>query len=260
MSRRFTSPPLLGPFVLGLTASCAAPALPARVSADRSGTNPTLLRDTLEVTAGYASFGGGDGALTLTPTYTRAFRESTLAARIAQPLGSVDLGRDGETGLGDLRLGFDWLAQLDQDQGVVFRADVTFDTASNDALGAGRATLTPALVWTGFLSEQSLLAFTWQQRFSVDGAARRDALNQTTLDLRYLRTAADQRRWWSIDPAVVIDLEAEADTWGALVLERGWVLGDLQGGALGAFVRPSVGFGGHRENDWTLLGGLRFVL
>lgn len=248
--------PLL-PLVL---AACASSWAPVPESPDRTGTNPLVLATTAELAQRYVSFGDGDDGVELLPAYQHALAEGRMRLGLLAPVRAVEVDGQGAAGLGDLALRYEWLADRDDDAGgVVLRTDIGFDTASEDLLGASRTIIAPALTSVHALSEASLLAFTYAQRFTVDGTSGDDAVNRGELAARYVRTSGEFARWWLVEPGLVVDFEDEAETWGSLGVERGWLLGDVRGGGLGAFVRPELGVGGRREQDWSLLLGLRLV-
>ncbi len=249
----------LVPTSLLASIACQSVAPSASATQDRTGTNPTLLLSTAELANRYSSQGDDSVALELVPSYQHSFADGSMRIGLAAPVRAVEREGEGEVGLGDVALRYEWLAHLDEDRGVVFFTDVSFDTASEAALGEGRTLIGPALTSAHFLSETSLLAFTYQQLFGADGDTGGEQVNRALLDARYVRTDESLRRWWLVEPSLVVDFEAEAETWGALAFERGWTIGEAEGGGLGAYLRPELGLGGRRELDWSLLLGVRLV-
>lgn len=251
-----TLPALIKSFAAITLTSCAAIDAPPE-PVDRTGTNPTILLDTVQLTNGVAAR-DDDRTLDIVTSGTYTMDERRMALTFTAPVRAVEFGGETEIGLGDVSLAYAWLADLDEDQGVVFGTRLTFDTASESVLGDGQLLVAPSVTWTNFLTDRSLVAARFEQEYG-DGRGDEDTRNRSHLGVRYVRAAEGHTAWWAVDPNLVVDFEDEAATWGELAVERGWLLGDVRGGAFSAFLRPTLGLGGRRELDWGLLLGLRLA-
>lgn len=218
---------------------------------DTSGTNPANFLRTAKLANEYASSGGGDGALLVTPTLALPFGGGRWNFRAKLPVSSVDFGELGETGLGDLSLRTNWIPHVDAGSAVLVGADLTLDTASEDVLGRGQAVLAPVVTYALFLDAQRILAPSYQHNAGL-GSGDDPDLSEGVIDLYYVMTAADKRSWWTIDPAAVIDYESSDEIGYTLEVERGWSIGKALGGGLNFSVRPGIGIGDDRPFDWNL--------
>ena len=241
--------------IAALLASCAST---ARTTDDRTGTNPAVLRSTIDWSHRVTRLRDDGTAFAWTPAYQHAYAGNTQRVGLSVPVAAQEAGGVGEVGLGDLAARWEWLAHDEDEQATVVSVDMAFDTATERSLGTGRTLFAPALSQVFQLSDTRLLAFSYEQRFSVDSGPE-DSLNRGTLRPRFVASNEGFSRWWLIEPSVTVDFQEDLDSWAALAVERGWVLGEVRGAGFSAFVRPEVGVGGHREYDWAMLVGLRVV-
>jgi hypothetical protein len=238
---------------VGVSETGAAPA------EDTSGTDPTKFLRTLGVRNEYQRLTNDKSFNLTTFTYIEPFADGRMNLRLKAPLAYTDAAGDDEFGLADLSLRYNWLAHVDAKQGVLLGADLTADSASEDVLGRGKWTIGPSVTYAMFLSPTMIFAPAYQHNISFAGDANRKDVNESVIDLYMVFTAEDKRSWFIVDPALVIDWEAEQNTPFTIEAEYGRNIGTLFGGALNVYVRPGVGIGQDRPYDWNIEAGFTVV-
>lgn len=170
-----------------------------------------------------------------------------------EPFGSSDV-----TGIGDFDARVLWLAYSSERVIVVPGLEFIFDTASNDALGAGKNTLAPVIfaVFPGLLGRGSLFAPGYQYLYSVSGDDDRPDVRRSQIDLYMVWVLGQGKHWLILDPQVVID--HENDKVPALVeAEFGYMVAPSAGASI--YIRPGAGIGEDKPYDWNFETGLKFV-
>lgn len=179
--------------------------------------------------------------------------------RLKAPLAYTDAAGDDEFGLGDMLLRYNWLAHVDSKQGVLLAAELTADSATEDALGRGKWIIGPSLTYAMFLSRSVIFAPAYQHNISFAGEESRKDVNESVIDLYMVFTAGDKKSWLIVDPTLVIDWETEQNTPFSIEAEYGRNVGTLWGGALNVFMRPGMGIGQDRPYDWNIEVGFTVV-
>lgn len=226
---------------------------------DKSGTDPTKFLRTLGLRNEYQRLTNDKSFNLTTVTYIEPFADGRMNLRLKAPLAYTDATGEGEFGVSDVALRYNWLAHVDTSKGILVGADLTADTASEDVLGRGKWIVSPLVTYAMFLSPTVILAPTYQHNISVAGDSGRKDVNESVIDLYMVFTATDKKSWLVVDPALVIDWEAERNTPFTLEVEYGHTIGTLFGGALNAYVRPGLGIGQDRPYDWNIEVGLTVV-
>jgi hypothetical protein len=163
--------------------------------------------------------------------------------RLKAPLAFTNATGDDEFGLSDISLRYNWLPVVDAKKGILLSADLTADTATEDALGRGKWIIGPAVTYAMFLSPTIIFAPAYQHNISFAGDGERKDVNESVIDLYMVFTAQDKRSSWIVDPTFVIDWEADENTPVTHEVEYGRNIGTLFGGVLNMYVRPGVGIG-----------------
>ncbi len=241
----------------GDTADAASDA-PAATE-DKSGTDPTKFLRTLGLRNEYQRLTNDKSFNLTTLTYIEPFADGRMNVRLKAPLAYTDATGDDEFGLSDISLRYNWLAHVDASQGILLSADLTADTASEDALGRGKWYIAPGLTYAMFLSPTMIFAPAYQHNISFAGDDNRNDINESVIDFYFVFTAADKKSWFTIDPTLVIDWENDENTPLTLELEYGRNIGTLWGGALNAYIRPGIGIGQDRPYDWNVELGVTVV-
>ena len=129
-----------------------------------------------------------------------------------------------------------------------------FNTASNDVIGSGSTTLAPVVffAWFNALGKNSIAAPGIQHRISVEGKD----VNQTVLDLYYVKMLAKGKNWLIINPQPVYDWENETG-WMTVDVEWGFMIAKAAG--LSGYVRPGFGVGADRPWNYNFEYAIKFV-
>lgn len=236
---------------------------------DKTGTNPVNFQRELRLYDEFTWLNTeGDGTQNVT---TVEFRTPLLdgkwqwRVRARYSLIEADFNNDGiddvdESGLGDTDMRFLTVPVLDMAnrRALAFGLEFFFDTASEDALGAGTTSIGPQVFYVKFL-KRGLFAPALQYKFSVDEDDGRSETDQFLIDLNYLLMAKDKQSWFFADPQIVIDNEENTE-YAIVDLEVGWMLSkwtDLKGHSF--YIRPSFGVGADRPTDGSIELGYKMV-
>jgi hypothetical protein len=221
--------------------------------ADRTGTNPANLRDTLDLSNDFRSPGSGLFVDEATWMYAQAFAGRRMRARAELPLQFGNVTGRTEVGFGDVIAGWEWLAAARGRVAWLAGADVGFDSGTNPALATGHTVLTPSAGLAFVPRLDTVLSVRYDQRVSLDSVEDLRDINVGTFEAAIVRRFGDGA-WIRAVPAAVFDYE-QSEAWGRLDGEWGRV---LSGGA-STWVRAGGAFGASRPFDWTIVIGFRFV-
>lgn len=192
-------------------------------------------------------------------SYVQPFADARMNLRLKVPAVWTDAAGDGEFGLGDVSLRYNWLASITQSYGLLVGAELVGDTATEDVLGRGKWTIGPLATYAMFINKNVIFAPTYQHNISFAGDSDRADVNESVIDLYMVFTADDKQSWFIVDPTLVVDWENEENTPFTVELEYGRNVGKLFGGALNAYVRPGVGIGQDRPYEWNVEFGFAVV-
>jgi hypothetical protein len=243
---------------------------------DKTGTNPVNFQRDIRL---YNEFSWlntkGDGNQNLTTLEFRTpFAGGKWQWRVRARYNSIeaDLNDDGnddidEFGLGDTDMRFLTVPYVKGLNAFAVAMEVSFDTASEDALGTGTTSLGPQMFYVrffqgGFLAWKGggLFAPGLQYKFSIDEDSDRDDVDQILIDLNFLAMGTSKQFWFFTDPQIVIDNENDNE-FMILDLEFGWMMTiwfpNLKGHSF--YIRPSVGVGAYRPTDGSVELGYKIV-
>jgi hypothetical protein len=227
------------------------------LAADKSGTNPVNLQRTLILFNEYQNRRDGEYINFLNFRYIEPFAKNKAAVRLTLPLVLTDLGGGTDFGVGDFNLRFNWIPRLTPQYGLFVGLETSWNTATEDTLGAGRNWIAPVVIYVKFLPKKTIFAPTFQQLIDIGGDDDRGEINQSVLDFYYVKPA--KNGWWILDPTVLINYEGDTSLAGQVELERGFVIGPRGKGVASWYVRPGVGIGGHKAYDWNIEVGYKIV-
>jgi hypothetical protein len=227
------------------------------LAADKTGTNPVNLQRTLILFNEYQGRRDGHYINFLNFRYIEPFSGNKAAVRLTLPLVLTDLGEDTEFGLGDFNLRVNYIPRLTPQYGLFLGLETSWDTASDDTLGAGRNWIAPVVIYVKFLPGKTIFAPAVQQLIDIGGDDDRRKINQTVFDFYYVKPA--KNGWWILDPTLLIDYEGDTSAAGQVELERGFVIGPQGKGVASWYLRPGVGIGAHRAYDWNIELGYKLV-
>lgn len=196
----------------------------------------------------------------LQPSFFKPFDDgSALLVRSILPLRSTRWPAE-ENGIGDLQLIPYFVPDTKAKNFIGYGGAIGFDTASEEALGAGRLTAGPALIFAATgqpLTWGGLIQHVW----SVDNSSKRADVNITTLQpfATYLlgggwaaTASMEIRRDW--DAPSGSGLSVPAALGASRVVEVGGVFLNLSGSYVQYIERTSF------DPDWELRFGLTYVL
>ena len=158
------------------------------------------------------------------------------------------------SGIGDFDARVLAVAYATQKFAIAPGLEAFFNTASNDAVGAGQTILAP-VVFFGFfnmLGKYSILAPGLQHRFSVDGKA----VNQSVLDLYYVKILSKGKNWFILNPQPIYDWEKDV-AYMMVDVEWGFMIHKASG--IAGAIRPGFGIGKHSPLSYNFEFQLKFV-
>jgi hypothetical protein len=239
------------------------------VKKDKTGTNPVNFQRDLRIYNEFTWLNtAGDGTQNLTTLEFRTpllegkwqWRVRTRYNSITADLNDDNIDDIDEDGMGDTDMRFITVPILNMASktALALGLEVFFDTASDDALGAGSTSLGPQVFFVKFFS-RGLFAPGLQYIFSVDEDDGRAEVDQFLIDLNLLIMAKDKQSWFFTDPQIVFDNENDYE-FAIVDLEYGWMMSkwiDLPGHSF--YVRPSFGVGGDRPTDYSVELGYKMI-
>lgn len=226
---------------------------------DKSGTDPTKFLRTLKLVNEFQGLTTDNYFNITSLQYIQPFADAKMNLRVKVPLAWTDAQGDGETGLGDIQLRYNWLSYADTKQAVLLGAELTADSASEDVLGRGKWIISPLVTYAMFLNKNVIFAPTYQHNLSFAGDGDRGDVNESVLDFYLVMTADNKKSWVTIDPTLGIDWENDERMPFSVEVELGRNIGTLLGGALNAYLRPGIGIGQDRAYDWNIEIGFTIV-
>jgi len=244
---------------------------------DKSGTNPINFTYDFRVVFEMQQFKDNGGSQNKTYMEFRAPMGRDLANVTGSAGGLMDLGSKWAvrlrgyyntvslndnvantsttySGIGDFDARVLMVAHATSKFAIAPGLEAFFDTASNDFVGSGSTTLAPVVffAWFNALGKYSIAAPGLQQRFSVAG----NEVNQTVLDLYYVKMLAKGKNWLIVNPQPVYDWVNET-AWMTVDVEWGFMINKPAG--VSAYVRPGFGIGDDRPWNYNFEFALKFI-
>jgi len=100
----------------------------------------------------------------------------------------------------------------------------------------------------------TLFAPAYQYVFDVAGADDRADVRRSQIDVFYLWLAKN-KKWWALaDPQIVVDYENDKE-FGLIEFEYGRIMF----GGLSSYLRPSIGIGSDKPDDWSMEFGFKVI-
>lgn len=227
-------------------------------AAPNNGTDPTRLTTTAVVAYEYNDLIGGMGRHAPRLDLTLPFGEKQdYSLRLRVPVVSNDVAGDDGFGLGDVSVTGTHVFGLTRKRGLVAQAEMIFDTASRDELGAGKHVFKGTFIYARFLPK-GIFAPALVHSVDVGGSSQRPDVSITTIDLYYVPKLADPRNFVTLDPALNFDWERGAQ-FGSVAITAGRAIGKAFGGVAQVYVKPTVMFGHERPGDWSLELGFKVL-
>jgi len=244
---------------VAVSLSSLARAQQADQGKDTSGTNPTVLSRTLNVTNEHKRLSNGRYANTLTTKFTEPFADGRMSIRFNVPYAMSNVTGRTIDGLGDMSAKLTWLAYLDRRQGLVVSTEVFGPSAMDRTLGMGRWVAAPGATYAYFLTPEVILAPALVHNVSSGGNTARADVNRTDFDFYAVYRPKGQNWWLTSDVTISRDFVARTTpmSW-KLALGSGLAKLD-NGAALNLSIRPGVGFGPDRPFRWSIEVGLSLV-
>ena len=263
----------------GVQQEAAATPSPAAAQ-DKSGTNPLVLRYTLQIFNEYYNLPGEGLYNNITKfRFVVPFAKKRASIKVDLPFNTTNtsigfltggtegpLGRPpigvvaGNTkfGFGDLNLKFTYVPYFNRKLklGLVTSVEFNFDTASRPVLGSGKNTIAPTLVVVTFPAKNTIFAPTYKQTNSYSGNANRGNINQGAFDFYFVRMFAKGRRFINLDPQLILNYET-GNVSSAVETTFGFVVSQQQG--ITYYATPGFPIGGNRPYDLTFKTGVKKI-
>ena len=220
-----------------------------------NGTDPT--KQTQAVTLAYEHLDLRDGFYrgTFKPQYKLPLGPRTSVTLLV-PFVSTDIAGNEDYDLGDASLKLSHVYKLTRDHGIVLQAEVVFDTAARDELGAQANVFKGTVIYAKFLASGAIFApaFGFNDSFGPDG----NPVRSFVADFYYVPKLSDRRYYMTIDPTLTLDRENDAK-FASLAVTLGRVIGPAFGGSSQVYVKPGVFVGGDRPADWGIEIGYKVI-
>ena len=258
-----------------------ASATPSPAAAqDKSGTNPLVLRYTVQIFNEYYNLPGAGLYNNITKfRFVVPFAKQRASIKVDLPfnatntsIGFLSGGTDGpfgrppigvvpgdtKFGFGDLNLKLTYVPYFSRKLklGLVTSVEFNFDTASKPVLGSGKNTVAPTLVVVTFPMKNTIFAPTYKQTNSYSGDAMRGNINQGAFDFYFVRMFAKGRRFINIDPQLILSYET-GKVASAVETTFGFVLSQEKG--ITYYATPGFPVGGNRPYDFTFKTGVKKI-
>jgi len=271
--------PCLNAQTNALQGSSATPS-PVAETQDKSGTNPLVLRYTVQIFNEYYDLPGDGLKNNITKfRFIVPFARKRASIKVDLPINATNtsvgfltggtdgpLGRppvgvvagDTKVGFGDLNLKFTYVPYFNRKLkfGLVTSLEFGFNTASRAVFGSGKNTIAPTLVVVTFPMKKTIFAPTYKQTNSYSGDARRGNINQGAFDFYFVRMFAKGQRFINLDPQLILNYETGTVS-SAVETTFGFVVSQEKG--LTYYVTPGFPIGGNRPYDFTLKTGIKKI-
>lgn len=257
-----------------------SPTPPSVGAQDKSGTNPLVLRYTVQIFNEYYNLPGEGLYNNITKVrFVVPFAKKRASIKVDLPfnatntsIGFLSGGTEGpfgrppigvvagntKFGFGDLNLKLTYVPYFNRKlkMGLVTSVEFNFDTASRPVLGSGKNTIAPTLVLVTFPMKNTIFAPTYKQTNSYSGNANRGNINQGAFDFYFVRMFAKGRRFINIDPQLILNYESGKVS-SAVETTFGFVVSQKQG--ITYYATPGFPIGGNRPYDFTFKTGVKKI-
>jgi hypothetical protein len=259
------------------------PATPALAQdEDNSGTNPlnftydarwiiemaqfkedggSLVTNTFEFRAplgrDIANLGGGSLFADMGKTFGIRFRGRYNNLSVDTP-GAPPFNTSSVSGIGDFDARLLGVPYASKNLIIAGGLEAFFDTASNDALGAGKSSLGPQVFFAfpGVLGGSSLFVPGYQYVFDIGGPGSASNISRSQIDLYFVWLLAGVKNWLIFNPQIILDHE-NSQEFTTIEGEFGYMIAQSVGASV--YMRPGVGIGAARPYSWNLEIGLKFI-
>ncbi len=244
--------------VLGADAPALPDAAPEVVDqADKTGTNPLNFQRTLGLKNEFNGIGGRYANFTRL-TYSEPLR-ANVKLGLELPLLATDLSGADKFGLSDITIKASWIPYATRKMGVALGTDLILPTATDDFLGSEKWQIAPNLTVAFFLPHSVIFAPAYKHGISFAGESSRADINTGTVDFYLVWKFAKGRQWLTFDPTLLFDYENDRYESATIRLTYGRVLGKIGDAVVSGFIKPGVGIGRDRLNDWSLEVGMSLI-
>ena len=257
-----------------------SPAPAPAAAQDKSGTNPLVLRTTVQIFNEYYNLPGEGLYNNITKfRFVVPFAKKRASIKVDLPFNATNtsigflsggtdgpLGRppigvvagDTKFGFGDLNLKLTYVPYFNKKLklGLVTSLEFNFNTASKPALGSGKNTIAPTLVVVTFPAKNTIFAPTYKQTNSYSGDANRGNINQGAFDFYFVRMFAKGRRFINVDPQLILNYETGKVS-SAVETTFGFVVSQEKG--ITYYATPGFPIGGNRPYDFTFKTGIKKI-
>lgn len=236
---------------------------------DKTGTNPINFTFDARLYNEYRWLNtAGDGGQNITTFEFRApfadgkwqFRGKIRAVDLEADFNDDGIDDVDEFGFGDTDIRLMTIPYLNIEKriGVALGLEAFFDTASDDALGAGATSLAPLIFLPYFnpIGPGSILVPGYQHTFSIDEDDGRSKVHQGLIDMFLVKTWNSNQYWGFVDPQIILDYENDEE-FMLLEFQAGTMLGYKAGHS--AYIMPSFGVGTDRPYDVSLEIGYKII-
>lgn len=251
---------MLASLTLGFNLAAAAPEASDAETADtgdKSGTNPLNFQNTLGFKNEFNRI--GDHYANFTKINYSQPLASNLKVGLDLPLLATDGAGKEKFGLSDISIKSTWIPYATKKMGLALGADVTMPTASDDLLGSEKWQVGPSVTVAFFLPNNLIFAPAYKHGVSFAGESSRADINSGALDFYLVWKFDRNRQWFTFDPTILMDYENDRYESATVRLTYGRVLTKVGNGALSGYIRPGIGIGQDRPNDWSIEAGVTLI-
>jgi len=239
-------------------------------AADKTGTNPTNLRTTLQIFNEYRFLANHDywNITTLRAMFPFAKHRGTLRINVPYSVTNLTdpaeifeegnpLYRKCSRGFGDIDLRAIYIFHATRKHAAVGFLGLTMDTASDDILGRGKNYAQPGFIYAFFLPNHMIFAPAYQHNVSIGGDSGREDIHEGYIDLYLVKLSKNGLAWVILDPQVIVDYEHSDRVTAKIELEMGALFHKLWGGGASLYLRPGIGIGPYR---YVEAEGVKFMV
>jgi hypothetical protein len=243
---------------------------------DKTGTNPLNFQRTAQVVNEFEGLGHAQINLTRF-RFAQPFDGGKMSFRVEIPLvyahaaiansggdegggGSVTpAGGASRFGLGDINLKFSYVPYATKKGGLLTAVELNPPTATESVLGTGKWVLAPSVAYGFFLPGNHIFAPAYKHSISFAGRDSRSDVNNGSFDFYFVSKFDHNRQWITVDPTYLLNYQQGKYSGATLRVIYGRVLGKIGDAVVSGYVKPGVGIGHDRPNDWSLEAGISLI-